>query len=171
MYSNIYLYLGTTWIQRLGKPSATRYAFMLWANGSIGASSRGNSLNMRFLGIESSCKEKSFSPLFSILLTPCIWGFSHTKQFSISQKTTTACLTELTQFWLYLPGDSIRSYKLLSPTRLPHCRYHTKVQLVTSTSDELTINWGPQDPFSGLTIASMAHRTQGNIYLHLLIYY
>lgn len=87
------------------------------------------------------------APVF--LFPQCIWhqmcaSFSHTKQFSGSQKTHTGCPTNLTQFWYYLLKISIRSYSLKAcshKTTLHHIRYHFKYSCKYQFSAPLLPNW------------------------------
>lgn len=77
-----------------------------------------------------------------VVLSICGVFYNTTKQFSNSQWTLTECPTNLTQFWHYQPGDSVRFHKLRvqSSQDCSHFRHQSQVQVVTCASDWLVIS-------------------------------
>lgn len=106
--------------------------------------------------------------LLSTLTIPCftsdtiICGVS-SKQFSCS---TSRVSYNLAQFWYHLPRFSVRSHELgaQSCKSVPTLDTNKKFQVVTCTSDKLTINQGSHDPL--LTFATIAERAQGNTHIY-----
>lgn len=75
------------------------------------------------------------------------WGVPHTKQFSV---TPAEC--PIIQFWHYLPGDSISSYRLRAQSHKVHPLPFRSQSQVTYTYDQLTTNQGSHNPFLGFKI-------------------
>ena len=69
-----------------------------------------------------------------VVLSICGVFYNTTKQFSSSQWTLTGCPTNLTQFWHYQPGDSVRFHRLRAQSS-QDCFHQSQVQVVTSAFD------------------------------------
>lgn len=88
-----------------------------------------------------------------------------TKRFSNSQKAPTGCLINLTQFWHYIPGDSIRFHRLKAQS-------HKTALLQTLRAGCRLCSWltgskaeVPRTPSSGLSSSWNGSQTQGSICL------
>lgn len=106
-----------------------------------------------------------YSQLFWHYWSPNGWEFSHTKQFSVTSSYS------LSQFWNYLPGDSVRFHRIRPQS-------HETVLLLQIPITSRSPGYPPllsgsvaDQRFPGLPpswvwlFVRAAHRTQGNTYI------